>query len=69
MENVNVKAEDLKKLIKDVNQIKEMLMAEREKREMEELELTDWAKKELEMARKRPNKISHEEVKRRILQK
>ncbi len=62
MENVNVKAEDLKKLIRDVAQIKEMLVTEKEEREMEEIELTDWAKKELEDARKRKTKISHEKA-------
>ncbi len=37
----------------------------------EDGELTEWAEKELDEARKRPNseKISHEEVKRRILAK
>ncbi len=66
MENVNVKAEDLKKLMRDVAQIKEMLIAEKKEKEMEEIELTDWAKNELEEARKRKTKISHEEA-RKIL--
>ncbi|MBI5803986.1 hypothetical protein HY450_01955 [Candidatus Pacearchaeota archaeon] len=71
MESVNVKAEDLKKLIRDVAQIKEMLVAEKEEREMEEIELTDWAKNELEEARKRSEKeyVSLEDVKKRILSK
>ncbi|MEK6860657.1 MAG: hypothetical protein AABY07_01680 [Nanoarchaeota archaeon] len=71
METVNVKAEDLKKLMKDVEQIKEMLIAEKEEKEVEEIELTDWAKNELEKARKTPRSeyISHEEVKKRILRK
>ena len=71
MENLNVRAEDLKKLIRDVAQIKEMLIAEKEEREMEEMELTDWAKNELEEARKRPEKeyISLEDVKKKILSK
>ena len=71
MENVNIKAEDLKKLIRDVTQIKMMLLAEKEKKEMEEIELTDWAKNELEEARKHPRseKIPHEEVKRMILER
>ena len=66
MENVNLKAEDLKKLMRDVAQIKEMLIAEKKEKEMEEIELTDWAKNELEEARKRKTKISHEEA-RKIL--
>ncbi|MEK6880608.1 MAG: hypothetical protein AABY22_13410 [Nanoarchaeota archaeon] len=71
MENVNVKAEDLRKLIRDVAQIKEILIAEKEDREMEEIELTDWAKKELEEARNRSEKeyVSLEDVKKRILSK
>ncbi|MBI2004396.1 hypothetical protein HYS72_02940 [Candidatus Pacearchaeota archaeon] len=52
MENINLRSEDLKKLIRDVAQIKEMLIAEKEEKEMEEVELTDWAKNELEEARK-----------------
>ena len=69
METVNVKSEDLKKLMNDVEQIKEMLLAEREG--IEETELTDWAKEQLETARKTPRSeyISHEEVKKRILRK
>ncbi len=69
MENVNVKAEDLNRLIRDVIQIKEMLIAEKEEREMEEIELTDWAKNELEEARKRKTKISNEEAKRILFAK
>lgn len=67
METVNIKAEDLKKLINDVEQIKEILLSERE--EIEETELTDWAKEQLETARKTPHSeyISHEDVKKRIL--
>ncbi|MEK6888680.1 MAG: hypothetical protein AABW80_01085 [Nanoarchaeota archaeon] len=70
MENVNVKG-DLRRLIKDVAQIKEMLIAEKEKREMEEMELTDWAKNELGEARERPKSsyVSMEDVKRKILAK
>lgn len=34
MENVNIKAEELNKLISDVAQIKKMLMEEKEKREI-----------------------------------
>jgi hypothetical protein len=69
MENVNVKTEDLKKLIRDVAQIKEMLIAEKEEREMEEVELTDWAKNELEEARKRKTKISDEKAKEMLFAK
>ena len=71
MENVNVKTEDLRRLMKDVAQIKEMLMVEKEGREMEEIELTNWAKTELEEARKRPEKeyVLLEDIKKRILSK
>ena len=69
METINVKAEDLKKLIRDVAQIKEMLIAEKEENEIGEIELTDWAKKELEEARKRKKTVSHEEVRKMILAK
>ena len=69
METVNVKAEDLKKLMKDVEQIKEMLIAEKEEKEIEEIELTDWAKDELEEARKRKTKISHEEARKMLFAK
>jgi len=71
MENVNVRVEDLRKLIRDVAQIKKILIAEKEKNEMEEVELTDWAKNELKIARETPEEeyISHEEVKKRILVK
>ena len=69
MENFNIKSADLKKLMKDVEQIKEILIEQKEEKEMEEIELTDWAKNELEEARKRPEKeyISLENVKKRIL--
>jgi len=71
MENVNVKTEDLRRLMKDGAQIKEMLMVEKEVREMEEIELTNWAKTELEEARKRPEKeyVLLEDIKKRILSK
>jgi len=69
MENVSVKAEDLRRLIRDVAQIKEILAAEKEEREMEEIELTEWAKNELEEARKRKTKVSHEEAKKIVLGK
>ena len=63
-ESINAK---LTKLVRDVELIKEILLVEKE--EMKEIELTDWAKKELEAARRRKTKISHEEVKRRIFSK
>ena len=69
MENVNVKADDLRKLMRDVTQIKEMLIAEKEEREMEEVELTDWAKNELEEARERKTKISHEKAREMLFAK
>tara|TARA_Y100000310_G_C20612750_1_gene778888 strand:+ start:142 stop:360 length:219 start_codon:yes stop_codon:yes gene_type:complete len=71
METVNVKTADLSKLIVDVAQIKEMLLEEKEEKEMEELELTDWAEKELEEARNRSEKeyVSLEDVKKKILSK
>lgn len=62
MESVNVRAEDLRKLIREVAQIKELLVAQKEEKEMEEVELTDWAKNELKEARKRKTKISHEKA-------
>ncbi len=59
----------LAKLARDVEQIKQMLISQQEKKEMEEVELTDWAKEELKMARKRKTKISHEEVRKMIFAK
>ena len=47
METVNLIAKDLKKLMQDVAQIKEMLLTANED-EMDEIELTDWARAELE---------------------
>jgi len=66
-ETVEVGAEDLRKLIKEVHMIREMLAEQKE--EMEEVELTDWAKKELDEARKRKTKVPHEEVRKMILAK
>jgi len=51
---------ELKKIRIDINIIKGKL---------DEGELTDWAKEELEEARKRDEKVSHEEVKEMILAK
>lgn len=55
--------EDIKKLMIDVALIKETLL--------NEAELTDWAKEELEEARNRPEKeyVSLGDVKKRILSK
>ena len=69
MENINVKTEDLKKLVRDVAQIKEILIAEKEEREMDEIELTDWAKNELEEARGRKTKISNEKAREMLFAK
>jgi hypothetical protein len=69
MKNINVNSEDLRKLMKDVAQIKEMLIAEKEKKEMEEIELTEWAENELDLARKRKTKISHERAKELLFTK
>ena len=54
--------EDIVIIRRDMEFIKEILLSERQ-----ELELTDWARKELEEARERKKKISHEEVKNMIL--
>lgn len=68
MENIN--SEELKQLIKDVALLKEILLSSVH-REDSEGELSDWAKAELEVARKTPisQYISHEEVKKRIFHK
>ena len=60
-----VNTEDLRQLIQDVAQIKNILLSG------EEVELTDWAKKELAEARKVPDSelLSSEEVKQMILGK
>lgn len=59
--------ENLKKLMIDVAMIKEALV----EKELEEIELSDWAKNELEEARNTPESecISHEEVEKMILRK
>lgn len=62
MENIN---EQLAKLTRDVEFIKEVLRMKKDP----EGELSDWAKEGLEKARKSKYKVSHEEVKRRILGK
>lgn len=69
MENINIRSEDLKKLIQDVTQIKEMLIAEKEAKGMEEIELTAWAENELKEARNRKVKISHEEARKMLFAK
>ena len=62
-EKICINEEDIRKLIQDVALIKNILISEGE--------LTDWAKKELMIARETPvpEGISHEEVKRRIFKK
>ena len=66
MGNVNVKSEDLQKLIKDVELIKNILLEK-----TDEIELSDWAKKAIKEARNTPKEkyISHNEVKKKILAK
>ena len=69
IKNIN---ENLARLVRDVRQIKQMLITSgknEEDKEMEEIELTDWAKKELEEARKRKTKIPHEEIRKIIFAK
>lgn len=56
-----INVEELKQLIMDVALIKNILLSEGE--------LTEWAKNELEVARKRGTKLSHDEVKRIVLAK
>lgn len=63
MENVVVSAEDLKNLINEVAQIKSILL------EREETELTEWAKCELEEARKQNSKIPHEKAREMLFAK
>ena len=67
-EIISVNANDIRQLIQDVSFIKQSIISENE---IEETELTDWAKKELEEARKIPNSenVSLEEVEQRILAK
>ncbi|MBI2451745.1 hypothetical protein HYV50_01545 [Candidatus Pacearchaeota archaeon] len=67
METVSVKAEDIRKLMRDVQIIKETILDKKEG--IEETELTDWAKNELEEARKRKSKISHEKAREMLLAK
>ena len=56
METIKVSSEDILQIKRDIEFIKDQFT--------EETELTDWAKKELEMARNTPISecISHEEV-------
>ena len=60
--NIN---EKLAQLARDITIIKKMLLEQKEEH------LTDWAKEELEAARKRPEKeyVSLEDVKKRALSK
>ena len=55
----DISPKEIKQLIRDVALIKNILL--------EEGELSNWAKRELEIARKNPEKIPHAEVKKRIL--
>ncbi len=61
-EIIKVSAKDILQIKKDIQFIKNQLM--------EETELTDWAKKELEEARKTPKEeyISMEEIEKEFLQ-
>ncbi|MFH1586103.1 MAG: hypothetical protein ABIB79_05030 [archaeon] len=69
-ETINVKTQDIKELMADVEMIKAILLSHRPYPDPEG-ELTDWAKKELEEARKVPDSemISHEEFEKRLLSK
>ena len=70
METKNVKEEDIKQLIQDVEMLKEILFYNKNLQDPEG-ELTDWAKNQLKLARETPlsQYFSHEEVKKRILSK
>jgi len=65
---VGVNSEDIKKLMRDVALIKKVLSISKKDPEGE---LTEWAKKQLKLARAIPlsQYVSHEEVKKRILSK
>ncbi len=67
-ETVNVKATDLKVLIKGVEEIKALLISQQNCPDPEG-ELSDWAKKELEEARETPETdyISMEEIEKEFL--
>ena len=65
-ETKHINESEIRQLIQDVAMIKEVLSINKKDPEGE---LSDWAKNELKEARKRNIKISHEEVKRRILSK
>jgi cell division protein FtsX len=68
MEIKSIGSQEIRKLMEDVALIKKVLFI---KKEDPEGELTEWAKKQLEIARKTPSSqyISHEEVKKRIFSK
>ena len=70
METKNVKEEDIKQLIQDVEMLKEILFYNKNLQDPEG-ELTDWAKNELDEARRTPESeyVSLEQVKKRILKK
>jgi protein subunit release factor A len=58
-----------KEILEKLNQIQIDINTIKEKLNDEDGELTDWAKNELKEARKRKDKVSHDEVKRMILAK
>lgn len=68
MEIKSVDSKDIKKLIEDVTLIKQVLSINKKDPEGE---LTEWAKKQLKIARETSESeyTSHDEVKRRILEK
>lgn len=68
MEIKSVGTKDIKKLMEDVALIKQVLSINKKDPEGE---LTDWAKKQLKIARQTPESeyISHEEIRKRILAK
>jgi len=65
MEELKLNSDDIKRLIEDVALIKRVLSIDKIDSEGE---LTSWAKKELEKARKIPMSeyVSHEEIKKKF---
>ena len=62
---LKVNANDLKRLIQEVQFLKDIVMSHKPYPDSEG-ELTDWAKNELAKARKDNNYISHEELKKEL---
>ena len=60
-----INPEDLKKLMKDVALIKEILFFNSNIKDPEG-EISEWAKEELKKARKEKDTISHEELKKEL---